>query len=336
MTNYSQGMDMNELGNLIAEAVDAQNTPQTGVFQVGKRFETLIDGNVVCTSYNMRTAEIALEKHLGTFVDRRGKCRGKAQPQFITGGTCQSFSESKFHINERFEFLEKAVTMVASGVQPSVVVSGAGGLGKTYTVRKALVKSGLEDFSIPEEGVETPSNAFVFIKGFSTPKALYRSLYDNNNAVIVFDDCDSVLDNSYALNILKAALDSYDKRIISWGAESKGNDPLPQRFEFTGQIIFITNLPSDDIDQAIRSRSLMVDVSMTLQETVDRMTEIVKSGSFLPEYSRAVKLEALEFIDSIKEKTRELSLRTLITICKIRSEFFHDDWKKMAEYVTCN
>jgi hypothetical protein len=312
------------------------DTPNTGVFQVGKRFETLVDGKVICTSYNMRTAEIALEKHLGTFVDRRGKCRGKVKPQFVSGATvCTSFSENKFHINERFEFLEKAVTMVADGIQPSVVISGSGGLGKTYTVKKTLLNCGLEDYSLPEEGVDTPSNAFVFIKGFSTPKALYRSLYDNNNAVIVFDDCDSVLDNSYALNILKAALDSYDTRIISWGTESKGNDSLPQRFEFTGQIIFITNLPSEEIDQAIRSRSLMIDVSMTLQETVDRMTEIVKSGSFLPEYDMKIKLEALAFIDEIKEKARELSLRTLITICKIRSEFGHEDWKKMAEYVTC-
>lgn len=302
---------------------------KNGVIPVGKRFEAYVNGEFLGAAYNHRAAEIMIEKKLGTYVDGRSKRRASTN--------VVSFANSQFHINERFDFLEKAISMVAEKVQPSVVVSGAGGLGKTYTVRKALESSGLTDFSLidDEDGYIDRTNSFIFIKGYSTPKALYRSLYANNNSVIVYDDCDSVLNNDTALNILKAALDSYDKRIISWNSEMRGDSDLPNKFEFTGQIIFITNQNQSDIDQAIRSRSLMIDVSMTLDETIDRMRVIAKAPSFLPEYTQEVKEDALEFLDEVKERAKGgLSLRSLITTCKIRSSV-GDDWKRMAEYSIC-
>ena len=115
----------------------------------------------------------------------------------------------------------------------------------------------------------------------------------------------------------------------------RGDSDLPNKFEFTGQIIFITNQNQGDIDQAIRSRSLMIDVSMTLDETIDRMRVIAKSSSFLPEYSQEVKQDALDFLDDVKERAKGgLSLRSLITTCKIRSSV-GEDWKRMAEYSIC-
>jgi hypothetical protein len=310
-----------------------ETTEKTGVFQVGKRFEAYVNNELVATAYNLRSAEIALEKRLGTFVDGRSKKSTNSYKAEFAG------VPNKFHINERFDFLHKAVEMVADCVQPSAIISGSGGLGKTYTVRKALKSKGMTDLSLitaPEGSTVNRDGSYVFIKGFSTPKSMYRSLFDNNGSVIVFDDCDSVLNNPVALNILKAALDSYDRRIISWNSEKmRDDDELPSSFEFTGQIIFITNLDAEEVDQAIRSRSLMIDVSMTLQETVDRMSEIIKSSEFLPEYSMQIKQNALEFIDENKLEAKELSLRTLITVCKIRSEF-PNNWKNMCEYVVCN
>lgn len=249
-------------------------------------------------------------------------------------GTVTPRQSDKFCINSRFGFVEKLVNMVASGVQPSAVITGQGGLGKTYTVTKTLAANGYKDasdmmeFEIGEN--VNRSKMFTMIKGYSTPRGLYRTLYENNRSVIVFDDCDSVLKDPIALNLLKGALDSYGKRVISWMAESR--DPeLPSSFNFEGKVIFISNLSQDKIDQAIRSRSMMIDLTMTTDQKIERMEYIAKSDEFMPEYDLAAKTDAMQLIRELKDDAKEISLRTLISVTKIRAS--NDDWKDLATYM---
>lgn len=249
-------------------------------------------------------------------------------------------SAEKFGINERFSFVEKLVSMVAGGVQPSAVITGQGGLGKTYTVMKTLKDSGLVDYNelistLPVGSTVDMSKCFVQIKGFSTPKGLYRTLFENQNATIVFDDCDSILKDPVALNLLKGALDSYSKRIISWNSESfRGEDDIPRSFEFKGRIVFISNMDQDKIDQAIRSRSMMIDLTMTDDQKIDRMEHIAQSEEFMPEYTAQIKADALQLIRDVKDDAKEISLRTLISVAKIRAS--NKDWKDLATYVLTN
>lgn len=242
--------------------------------------------------------------------------------------------ESRFDINQRFSFVENLVAMVASGVQTSAVITGEGGLGKTYTVTKTLNEHGYRDITdINDMEVGTSfrrSNTFTTVKGFSTAKGLYRTLFENNGSIIIFDDCDAVLKDPVALNLLKGALDSYGKRVISWNADMRDDD-LPRAFNFTGRVIFISNLSQDKIDQAIRSRSVMIDLSMTLDQKIDRMEYIAMTNEFLPEYSIQHKRDALDVIRKIGADAKEISLRTLIMITKIRSS--NKNWQDMAEYV---
>ena len=247
----------------------------------------------------------------------------------------------KFGINQRFGFVEKIVGMVASGVQPSTVITGQGGLGKTYTVMKTLKANGLEDYNdliqrLPSGSTIHMSKVFVTIKGYSTPKGLYRTLFENQNATIVFDDCDSILKDPVALNLLKGALDSYSKRIISWNAEGFGKeDDLPRSFEFKGRIVFISNMDQDKIDQAIRSRSMMIDLSMTDDQKIDRMEHIAASDEFMPEYDIEIKQDALALIREVKDEAKEISLRTLISVAKIRAAN-PKDYRDLATYVLTN
>ena len=249
-------------------------------------------------------------------------------------GTVKEVKSDRFCINQRFSFVEKLISMVASGVQPSAVITGQGGLGKTYTVTKTLVNAGykdastLADFQVGQ--VVQRSKLFVTIKGYSTAKGLFRTLFENNGSVIVFDDCDSVLKDPVALNLLKGALDSYGKRIISWNADMKDED-LPRSFDFTGKVVFISNKAQNEIDQAIRSRSMMIDLAMTLDQKIDRMDFISKSAEFMPEYSTEVKTDAMNLIRELKDDAKEISLRTLISVSKIRAS--NKDWKDLAEYM---
>lgn len=242
--------------------------------------------------------------------------------------------QNRYGINERFGFVEKLVTMVATGVQPSAVITGEGGLGKTYTVTKTLEANGYKDISdLAEFQVGTIINTrkcFTMVKGYSTAKGLYRTLFENNKSVIVFDDCDAVLKDPVALNLLKGALDSYGKRIISWNADMRDDD-LPRSFNFEGRVIFISNMDQDKIDQAIRSRSMMIDLTMTAEQKIDRMEFIANSEEFMPEFDIHAKTDALELIRELKDEAKEISLRTLISVTKIRAS--NEEWKDLAAYM---
>ena len=175
--------------------------------------------------------------------------------------------KKEFDINQRFEFLNNLTKMVVNGLTPSIIVLGQGGLGKTHSVTSTINSNDMSE------------DDYVFFKGYSTARGLYNTLYDNNGKLIVFDDCDSILEDKVALNILKSALDSYDKRTISWMAKMSKNEEYPQQFDFTGRIIFISNKSKEKIDGAILSRSLSIDLTMTADDKIERMNKN-NPGSF--------------------------------------------------------
>src|ERR1700741_1185800 len=174
-------------------------------------------------------------------------------------------STPRWNVNQKFDFLGKLVHLVITEVNPSCVILGDGGLGKTYTVKHQLAKAGLR------EGID-----FEFFSGTATAAGLYRLLYENNGKLIVFDDCDAVLKDPTAINVLKAALDSYDVRKIAW-ISSLRVDGLPQSFEFTGRIIFISNLDMARIPEPIVSRSISIDLTMNAEEKLGRMEALLPS-----------------------------------------------------------
>lgn len=252
-----------------------------------------------------------------------------------------------FSIDERFSFLSNMVQMVIDGVVPSLIISGEGGLGKTHNVLTEIRNAKLtftteyqepvfdeedEEDEDKKEPVEwkNPGEVHV-IKGYSTAKGLYRTLFENNGCLMIFDDCDSIQKDQTAINILKSALDSYDERWISWNAESFGKDSLPRRFLFTGKIIFISNLPQTKIDQAIKSRCLRVDLTMNSIEKIERMFTIINDDKFLPNYDMSIKTESLDFLNANRDIATDLNIRTLMAVCHIRAAN-KPNWNKLALY----
>lgn len=283
------------------------------------RFEGFVDGKMVSRSKHRSYVERHIN-NLGLVVDTP---KVEQQPKI-----------DEFGINKRFDFVDQMVRMVSAKTIASAIITGQGGLGKTHTVIKSLKTAGfadVTDLASFEVGTRIVSpKSFRVIKGFSTAKGLYRTLFEGNGMVLVFDDCDSVLKDPVALNLLKGALDSYGDRYINWNADIRDDD-LPRSFKFTGSIVFISNMDLDRIDQAVRSRAMCVDVSMTQSQKLERMQVIMKDPEFLPEYNIEYKAEALLFIDGIKDKVQNLSLRSLISAVKIRAQ--GGDWKSLAKYV---
>jgi hypothetical protein len=302
----------------------------------------------------MMNKEIVMQKSL-EFVN--GKWVGKFNGKTVVNTSSKYYAEKKmaefyqaeakvaevnnklndeFPIDQRFQFVSDIVKMVAGRKTPSAIITGDGGLGKTYSVVKALKECGLKDMTefLSESdigAVTMTSQMFTVIKGYSTAKALYRVLYENRNSTVVFDDCDSVLKDPDALNLLKGALDSFDKRFITWNAEMR-DDQLPRLFQFKGGIIFISNMSPEKLDQALKTRSMCMDVSMTLEQKIQRMRTIMKCDEFLPGIPMSYKEEALEVIDQFKGQAKEVSLRTLISTTKIRAND-SGNWKQLAKYM---
>jgi hypothetical protein len=283
------------------------------------RYEGFVDGKMVSRS-----------RHESYVKDQLAKLG------FVVGSNANNVTAkaSEFGINKRFEFVEQMVSMVSKKTIASAIITGEGGLGKTHTVLASLDRAGftnvtdLAEFEIGS--VVNTSKSYRVIKGFSTAKGLYRSLFESNGMVLVFDDCDSVLKDPVALNLLKGALDSYGERYINWNAEMRDPD-LPRSFKFTGSIVFISNMDLDRVDQAVKSRALCVDLTMTQEQKVERMEVLVESEDFLQDFEVSVKRDAIAFIRDNMDNVANLSLRTLIATTKIAAE--GGEWKELAKYV---
>jgi hypothetical protein len=277
------------------------------------KFVVYMNGKKIHTAGTMAAAEITVQKQRSIHADIEVVKDGV---HVNSAGQAIEIVDD-FDINERFEILEDLVGMVANGESNSCIVVGQGGLGKTHSVIKAFRDNNVTDrdelIANSEVGATIPyDGTYTFIKGYLTARMLYQLLWERNGSILVFDDADSIQKDQNALNVLKAALDSYKKRVISWHAKGIEEEGIPSSFEFTGRIVFISNMRMDTWDSAVRSRCMTVDVHMTKQQIVTRMRAILENPDFMPEYEPAVKQGAMDIIDVNKEKIKNLNFRTLI------------------------
>ena len=243
-------------------------------------------------------------------------------------------------MRERFDMLEDMTRATKKGDVRAMIVSGPPGVGKSYGVEKVLGKHDIIN-QIAQDG--RPSK-YEVVKGAMSAIGLYCKLfkYADKDNVIVFDDCDSVLQDELSLNILKAALDSKKTRRIHWNTDSfkLRNEGVPDSFEFKGSAIFITNIKFDNVKskkmrdhlEALESRCHYVDLTIdTEREKMLRIQQIVGDG-MLTEYKFAEEVheEIIDFIDINKKRLRELSLRTVLKVADL-AKAFPTKWEAMAE-----
>lgn len=221
-------------------------------------------------------------------------------------------------IKARFKYLRQVVAMVANNQTVSAIISGPGGLGKTHTVTETLDTLGFVE-----------GHHYHLVKGFTSARALYETLYDNNGLLTVFDDCDSALENHISACILKGALDTAHIRRINWLVKAGAkNGNYPTGFSFNGRIIFVTNKLVHELDGPLRTRSMVIDLQMTRSEILDWMEH---SLSDFKGYTMAEKKIAMAFIRRVSPDVRELSLRTLLMVLKIMKAH-PADWTDLAKH----
>jgi hypothetical protein len=259
-----------------------------------------------------------------------------------------------FTINERFDMMDQLIEMTVSGSTSAMLIGGRGGIGKSFAVQQVLARMGktnvdeaLAGFNMAatkitdEDDEDTISEKvellakmdsmgdYKIVKGYSTPKALYRLLYENKKRVLIFDDCDAVLRDPNAINILKSALDTYEERWVSWNTEAPYSD-LPQCFRFQGQVIFITNMDMAKIDEAVRTRCFKADLSITKEQRVERMEAVLEN--VMPNVEIELKRDALQLLRDNLDVAIDVSFRALMNLIKIRIDPAVKDWQKLGQF----
>lgn len=243
-------------------------------------------------------------------------------------------------LTDRFEILAEMTDMAISGEVRALVVSGPAGLGKSYTVEKAL------------ENWDPSASNHTIIKGYVRATGLYKLLYAHRGAgqVLVFDDADAIIADDTALNLLKAACDTTDRRVISYITEGSLIDEetaerLPKSFQFDGTVIFITNKDFDaEIErgnkfaphmQAMVSRSHYIDLAMkTSRDYIIRIRQVVRQGLLANVgLDMREQSDVLEFIEKNHTKLRELSLRMAIKLAAMRRR--GGNWERKARVTCC-
>ena len=225
-----------------------------------------------------------------------------------------------------FRKMEGYVKMVVKGVNPSLILCGAPGVGKTYRVRQTLKNAGY----IEEKNLFT-------IKGKCTARRLYLALYEykDKGDILLIDDADSLVGPKApedCINILKGALDSTSEkegRLITYGVAGKitdddGNE-LPKRFYYNGSVIIITNYNAGSLDTALRGRSYIQDIHFSTESVLKLIKQIMPNLN-AEKISMQSKIKAYDYLVELVKSgmDMEVSIRTF-SICSTLFESMEGD-----------
>lgn len=247
----------------------------------------------------------------------------------------QTLDDKVKFLEETMEDIYQISRKVAAGAFNSLFISGRAGTGKTYNVERALKDEGLVE-----------EDDYIIVSGAVSVIMMYIKFYQYRNQTLVFDDCDAVFRDENGRNLLKAALDTKKVRRLSYLKKSASvfdpkdyeNDPqgeyeqiengiVPAYFEFSGRVIFISNLEKDkaDPDGAIRSRSILVDVNPDDATLMERMKKL------LPHLEpREMAINEKEEIYDFMKSANDVSMRTFVKAAGFKMAGL-SNWKRMAQ-----
>jgi len=139
-------------------------------------------------------------------------------------------------------------------------------------------------------------------------------LYKYRKRILILDDFDTPLQNDDVINLIKSITDSYDNRIVSLPKkatlatiETGGDESAsPDKFEFKGKLIIITNLSLNQIDSAVLSRAPAIEIAFDSKKIISLIGDMLKFTS--PSIDMKIKQEVYQYIISLYKKNPKLQI----------------------------
>ena len=226
----------------------------------------------------------------------------------------EPWDEKIARITEAFAIYDGIARQIACkepGAPQGLVVYGPPGIGKSWTLETTLTDA-------------------LVVKGAASAVGLFEVLFQGREQTVVFDDCDSALQDIDGLNVLKAVLDTTGSRTVRWARQNKqlkeatGLDEL--EFKFKGRVVFCTNTDFYATGNTKASRNLRavldrcdyLDLGIrTKEDLLARMEIVIGPG------------ETMDFIKEHVGKWNSLSIRLAVRINELR-ESGSPNWQAMA------
>lgn len=208
--------------------------------------------------------------------------------------TIKSNLSNEIPYQEQFAMLKSYINVMGRGLINSIIVYGRPGLGKTKTVTDCLKSENL--------------NFVLYSGGLKGSYELAKVLYKHRkNTIIVFDDFDSAFRTRGQVNLLMKALEDEGTKLISWvdTTKKRKRDQIPEQFEFTSGMVFITNKLR--IDPAIKSRSKVIKIEMDTKSTLERIRDVLPN--YCPKVPMEIKEEVLQWMIENEKKIKRIDFR---------------------------
>lgn len=267
-------------------------------------------------------------------------------------------------VDSLFGHLYELSELAAKGKLTSLIIYGGPGTGKTVTVMEAIKNAHLvkgRDYvkiSGKISPIELYKTLFLYRKGglvlFDDCDSMWGDK-DASNYLKAALDTSKVREISSVSSRMKnvskwdeerreAYNDELDKLLNGEEADEdedddEGNSDIeagkikfPSVFDFTGRVIFISNLAKNQLDSAVLSRSAKIDMTLTPEEMLKRMKSILPKlgGDDIP---LKIKEEIIEVLLDLSDKEilDAITMRDFVKVANIYRSG-SPNWKRLAEF----